>query len=84
MIGYDFETEKAIKTIRKSKAKRVGLQFPEGLKDHALGIAKAIEDGTGAKVIIMADPTYGACDLKAEDAKRLGLDMLIHYGHTEF
>ena len=84
MSGYDFETEKVVRAVRKAKAKRVALQFPEGLKDHALNIARQVEGETDADVVVMADPTYGACDLKRDQLKRLGVDMLIHYGHTRF
>ncbi|MDD5111627.1 MAG: diphthamide synthesis protein [Candidatus Altiarchaeota archaeon] len=82
MNEYDFETGRVIKEVRKAKAKTVGLQFPEGLKVHALEIAGEIENETGATCIIFTDPTYGACDTKDEQAKKLGIDLLVHYGHT--
>jgi len=84
MADYDFEIEKVISEVEKSKAKRVGLQFPEGLKDRAVAIASEIEDRTGVTVIVMADPTYGACDLKTDACKKLGIDLLMHFGHTSF
>ncbi len=84
MDEYDFELEKIVSEIKKSKAKRVGLQFPEGLKQHALKIAQEVEKKTGALAIIFVDPTYGACDTKDEQCKKLGIDLLIHFGHTEF
>ncbi|MFH1720986.1 MAG: diphthamide synthesis protein [Candidatus Altiarchaeota archaeon] len=82
--GYDFELERIISEIKSSKAQVVGLQFPEGLKSRAVEIAAEIEEKTAAKTIIFTDPTYGACDLKEEQAKKLGLDLLVHFGHTEF
>lgn len=85
MPEYDFELPRIIKEIKKEKAKRVGLQFPEGLKKHAVKIAQEVEEKTSAETIIFIGPTYGACDLvKEEDRKRLQLDMLIHFGHSEF
>jgi 2-(3-amino-3-carboxypropyl)histidine synthase len=84
MAEYDFEIEKVISSVKRSKAKRVGLQFPEGLKDRAIAIASEIEDKTHSTVIVMADPTYGACDLKRDACAKLGLDMLVHFGHTSF
>ena len=80
--GYDYETERIVKEIKKSKAKYVGLEFPEGLKIHAVEVAAEIEDKTGAVTVIFTDPVYGACDSKETDAECLGLDMVVHYGHT--
>ena len=83
-MDYDLEVDKVIAQIRESKAKRVGLEFPEGLKEKALEVAAQLEDETGCETIILSDPTYGACDLKTAQAERLGLDLLVHFGHTPF
>ena len=82
MTDYDFELERIVQEVKKSKAKTVGLQFPEGLKQHATGIAAHIEKNTGATIVIFTDPTYGACDTKDGQAKKLGVDLLVHFGHT--
>ncbi|MCX6695527.1 MAG: diphthamide synthesis protein [Candidatus Altiarchaeota archaeon] len=84
MPEYDFETDLVVEQIKKAKAKRVGLQFPEGLKDKAVEIASLIEGKTKAKVFIYVDPTYGACDLKKNQYRDLKLDLLVHFGHTGF
>jgi 2-(3-amino-3-carboxypropyl)histidine synthase len=80
---YDFETDRVIKEIKKKNAKRVGLQFPEGLKTYAVEIAEEIEKESGAQAVIFVDPVYGACDTKETDAQILSLDMVVHYGHTD-
>jgi 2-(3-amino-3-carboxypropyl)histidine synthase len=79
---YDFENEKVVQEIKKKNAKRVGLQFPEGLKMYAVDVAEKIEKETGTQSVIFVDPVYGACDTKERDAQLLGLDMVVHYGHT--
>lgn len=84
MNDYDLEIDNVICEIKKSKAKMVGLQFPEGLKDRALEVAQRIEASTKAKAVVMADPTYGVCDLKKDQARKLGIGMIIHFGHTRF
>ncbi len=84
MTGYDFELERVVGEILGSKAGVVGLQFPEGLKEHALGIAREVEARTHATAVVMADPTYGACDIKSRAAKKLGVDLIVHFGHTRF
>ncbi len=81
---YEFEINRIIGEIKREKAKFVGLQFPDGLKKFAVEIANEIEKKTRAKTVIFIDPVYGACDTKKNDAEMLGLDMIVHFGHTEF
>ena len=83
-MEYDLEVDRIIGEIRESNAALVGLQFPEGLKDKAVEVAREIEEKTEAKVIVLSDPTYGACDIKEDQTRKLGLDLLVHFGHTEF
>jgi len=82
MKGFDFEEERIKQEIAKLGAKRVLLQLPEGLKPEGPRLAKIIE-GTGAVPIISADPCYGACDLATAEAERLGIDLIIHFGHAK-
>lgn len=62
---------------------RILLQFPEGLKQKALEHAKALER-EGNEVFISASPTYGACDLALDEARKLNAEKLVHFGHGEF
>ncbi len=62
---------------------RLLLQFPEGLKQEALKHAKKLES-EGNEVIISASPTFGACDLAIDEAKKVGAEKLVHFGHSEF
>ncbi len=62
---------------------RILLQFPEGLKQEALKHAKKLES-EGNEVIISASPTFGACDLAIDEAKKVGAEKLVHFGHSEF
>jgi 2-(3-amino-3-carboxypropyl)histidine synthase len=82
MKSFDFEEERIKQEIVKLGAKRVLLQLPEGLKPEGPRLAKIIE-GTGAFPIISADPCYGACDLATAEAERLGIDLIIHFGHAK-
>jgi 2-(3-amino-3-carboxypropyl)histidine synthase len=82
MESFDFEEERIKREIAKLGAKRVLIQLPEGLKPEGPRLAKII-DGTGAVPIISADPCYGACDLVAAEAERLGIDLIIHFGHAK-
>jgi 2-(3-amino-3-carboxypropyl)histidine synthase len=82
MKGFDFEEERIKQEIAKLGAKRVLLQLPEGLKPEGPSLAKIIEK-TGALPIISADPCYGACDLATAEAERLGIDLIVHFGHAK-
>ncbi len=64
-------------------AMRILLQFPEGLKQYALEYATKLEK-EGNEVFISASPTFGACDLAIDEAKHIGADKLVHFGHAEF
>jgi len=62
---------------------RILLQFPEGLKDKALEYASKLEK-EGNEVVVSASPSFGACDLAIEEARKIKADKLIHFGHAEF
>jgi 2-(3-amino-3-carboxypropyl)histidine synthase len=79
---YHFEIAKTIARIKERKARRVALQFPEGLLMFAVPIADILEHATGAEMIILGDVTYGACCVDDQSAASLGADFLVHYGHS--
>lgn len=62
---------------------RILLQFPEGLKRKALELAKKYER-EGQEVFLSASPCYGACDLALDEARWIGADRIVHFGHTRF
>ena len=80
--NYNFEVGKTIARIREVGAKRVALQFPEGLLMYACVIGDLLEGATGVDVVVMGDVTYGACCVDDYTARALGADLLVHYGHS--
>ena len=62
---------------------KILLQFPEGLKDKALAWVERLEK-EGHTVFLSARPSYGACDLPVEEARALGVEKIIHFGHVAF
>jgi 2-(3-amino-3-carboxypropyl)histidine synthase len=82
MKGFDFEEERIKQEITRLGAKLVLLQLPEGLKPEGPRLAKIIEKA-GALPIVSADPCYGACDIATAEAERLGIDLIIHFGHAK-
>jgi len=80
---YDFELERVTDIIKNEGYDVVGLQFPEGLKDHATKIADKIASKTNCLTLISSDPCYGACDLADEKMSKAGAQALFHFGHSE-
>ena len=78
-MEYDLELERAIEEIKKSKAKKVCIQLPDGLKPEAGKIAKELKSKTEADIIIWLGSCYGACDIPKIEA-----DLLIQWGHSEW
>jgi 2-(3-amino-3-carboxypropyl)histidine synthase len=73
------DTSELVRKLRVSGATRIALQFPEGLKRNAPGVASALRDA-GFFVVISGDPCYGACDLATG---LLGMvDLVVHFGHS--
>lgn len=83
MLNYDFRLDDVIEKIRELDAKTVGIQFPEGLKIHAVNVSEKIENETEALVLIAGDPCYGACDVSDVHMECL-VDLIVHFGHIEF
>ena len=79
---YNLELDRVISTIKERKAERVLLQLPDGLRPIANELVKAIENATGATVFLSGDSCYGACDIALTQARQLGVDIIVHYGHT--
>lgn len=78
---FDFEERRIKDEIIDRGAKKVLIQLPEGLKAEGPRLASVVEKA-GALAILSADPCYGACDLPLNDAESLGVDLIIHYGHS--
>lgn len=84
--NYNFEIHKTLWRIRQLKAKRVALQFPEGLLLFACPIAELLRQFGSADgvedVIVLGDVTYGACCVDDFAASAMNCDLLVHYGHS--
>jgi 2-(3-amino-3-carboxypropyl)histidine synthase len=68
-----------IADLRGRGARRIALQFPEGLKRRAPGMALRLKEA-GFEVIVSGDPCYGACDLPLPALAMA--DVLVHVGHA--
>lgn len=62
--NYDLEVGKIIKEISKTKAERILLQFPDGLKPLAVGVVNILRKKFPEKeFFIWGGSCFGACDV---------------------
>lgn len=82
---YELEIDRVVREIKKSYAKKVLLQFPEGLKPYAQVIADEIESRTDGKVdcFIWLGTCFGGCDVPLE-VENLGVDLIVQFGHSKW
>ena len=83
MENYDLELNKAVEEIKKSNAKLVCIQLPDGLKPKAREIQEYIEEKTDADVVIWLGSCWGGCDVPLS-VEKLGVDLLIQWGHSHY
>ena len=76
---FDFQLDDIVAWIRGGGYTSVALQLPEGLKIRAAEISDYITEHTGADVLIVGLPCYGACDLYDYRGRT---DALVHFGHS--
>ncbi|MDH7593823.1 MAG: diphthamide biosynthesis enzyme Dph2 [Methanomicrobiales archaeon] len=75
----DIQIDGLIEHLRRRGVRRVGLQFPEGLKRKAYGLAVSLKRA-GFEPLVSGNPCYGACDI---DHETLAMsDILVHFGHA--
>ena len=81
---YDLELDKVVNNIKKSKAKLILLQFPDGLKQYAIEIVDYLEGKVkGVEFLIWLGTCYGACDLPVGlDKLKPKIDLTIQFGHN--
>ena len=81
---YDLELGKIISEIKKTKAKLVLLQFPDGLKPYATAVVDYLREKTNAEFLIWLGSCYGACDLPTRIEKlNPKIDLTVQFGHNE-
>jgi len=82
---YELELDKIIKSIQKQKAKRVLLQFPEGMKPYSTVVVEyfeSLKELKGVEFFIWLGSCFGACDVPLE-VSGLGVDLIVQFGHSK-
>lgn len=85
-IFYEWDCDwmkEIIDKLRSLKARRIFIQYPEGLKLRIQEISRRLEK-EGFEILICCEPTFGACDVRDVEAERLGCEAILHIGHSDF
>ena len=77
--------EKRIADEKKEKAKKVLLQFPDGLKPYASAVVSVLKEKIekNIEIFVWLGSCFGACDLPLE-AQRAGVDLIVQFGHSSW
>jgi 2-(3-amino-3-carboxypropyl)histidine synthase len=82
---FDFQLENVAKEVMKRKAKKVLLQFAEGIKVDAADVVSELEQKTkNVEYLVSGDSAWGGCDLALHDFHEFHCDLLVHFGHAQF
>ena len=80
---YDIQFDKIEKEIKKSKAKNILLQFPNGLKPYSTTIVDYLEKKfPKINFIIWLGSCFGACDVPAVKHIK-DIDLIVQFGHSK-
>ncbi|MGQ0376903.1 MAG: diphthamide biosynthesis enzyme Dph2 [Nitrososphaerota archaeon] len=76
------DEEKIFDEIKKRKPASVALNGPDGIMPKIQQTASNIMKRFGIPAYVLADTTWGSCDLNSNGAKVLGAEVLFNIGHT--
>jgi len=81
--GYVVDVDYALTRLRESRASRVLVQTPLGLRGVAMRVCEKLA-GEGFEVFISSSNCWGACDVAYGEAAETGADAILHLGHSRF
>ena len=76
------DEDKIFQIIKEKKPVTVSLNGPDGILPQVQETAKKIMKRFGIPAIILADTTWGTCDLNSNGSKVLGAELQFNIGHT--
>lgn len=76
--------KEVIEQLKKLKARKVLVQFPLGLRNEKIQEVSKTLEKEGITPVLCVEPTYGACDIRDAEAKRLECDAILHVAHIDF
>ena len=82
-MALNFEKEKLVRELKKLKPNKVLVQLPEGIKQNATDVAETIKE-LGIDVVFSGETAWGGCCASPQEAKDVGADLIVHFGHVKF
>lgn len=82
-MTLNFEKEKLEKELDERKPKKVLVQLAEGIKQNAIELSEIFKD-RNIEVIFSGETAWGGCAIAVEEAKNVGADLIVHFGHAPF
>lgn len=76
------DEQKIFDVIQEKKPVSVALNGPDGILPKVQQTASRIMKRFGIPAYVLADTTWGTCDLNTNGAKVLGAEILFNIGHT--
>ena len=76
------DEEKIFQEIQQKRPVTVSLNGPDGILPQVQETAKKIMRRFGIPAIVLADTTWGTCDLNSNGSKVLGAELQFNIGHT--
>ena len=76
------DENKIFEEIKNRKPTSVSLNGPDGILNQVQEMGLKIMKRFGIPAYILADTTWGSCDLNSNGAKVLGAEILFNIGHT--
>ncbi len=69
--------------LKGSGSRNILIQSPLGLRNLAEAVSKALREA-GFITVLSGSRCWGGCDIAYREAEALGIDTIIHMGHTPF
>ena len=76
------DEKKIFQEIEEKNPASVSLNGPDGILPQVQDTAKNITKKFGIPAYVLADTTWGTCDLNSNGSKVLGAEIQFNIGHT--
>lgn len=76
------DEKRIFEIIAEKKPASVAINGPDGILSQVQATAKNVMKRFGIPVYVLADTTWGTCDLNTNGAKVLSAELLFNVGHT--
>ncbi|MDO8642472.1 MAG: diphthamide biosynthesis enzyme Dph2 [Candidatus Woesearchaeota archaeon] len=84
-MRFNFQLDKTIQELVERKPKTVLVQLPLGIKMDVLDIMAPLQTAVPAtRFIISGEHCWGGCDIDLDEAKAVGAELIVHFGHAPF